>query len=150
MFPSLLFAFLLPVPSYPAIVSLHHSAHIVAFSPLALFQGSRTHIIAPSVHAWRKTVMAVRRSSTLVPAEQICSMRGVVSVSLCPCPWLVNICLTVFQASRRVNVRHIFPYEILLDYLHPYEACPGRNGGYKWTTTDIVVANKESKSREWR
>lgn len=40
--------------------------------------------------------MAVRRSSTLVPVEQIYSMNGVVSVRLDSFSQLVNLYLTVF------------------------------------------------------
>lgn len=74
----------------------------VAFS-LPLIQGFLTPITVLSARAWRRTVMAVQRSSTLVPVEQIYSMNGVGSVRLHSFPQLGNIYLTVFQGSRRVE-----------------------------------------------
>lgn len=77
-----------------------HRFFDVSLTPVALslplIQGFPTHIIVLSAHAWRRTVMAVRKSSTLVPVEQIYSMNGVVSVRLHSFPQLVNLYLTVF------------------------------------------------------
>jgi len=75
---------------------------LVALS-LPLIQGFPTPITVLSARAWRRTATAVRRSSTLVPVEQIYSMNGVVSVRLHSFPQLVNIYLTLFQGSKRVD-----------------------------------------------
>jgi hypothetical protein len=76
--------------SFVTIVSSMFLLTPVALS-LPLIQGFPTHIIVLSAHAWRRTVMAVRKSSTLVPVERIYSMNGVVSVRLHSFPQLVNL-----------------------------------------------------------
>jgi len=73
--------------------------------------------------------MAVRKSSTLVLAEQIYSTSGVVSVGLRPCSRPVNIYLTVFQDSRRVD---IFLSEIPIDYFAPMRSKSRRQ---RWSTS---------------
>jgi hypothetical protein len=88
--------------------------------------------------------MAVRKLSTLVPVEQICSMNGVVSVRLHSFPQHVNIFLTVFQGSRRVDLWHIRSSKTLYYFGHA-EKNRNKDGGYKWRTTETAAANNQSR-----
>lgn len=90
--------------------------------------------------------MAVRKSLTLVPAEQIYSMSGVVLVCLRLCPWFVDENLTdlsSFQGSRRVDPEHIHH----LKYHHITLPIRSKSRQNKLGTKQTPVGNSKARVR---